>query len=331
MDVYQEAVIEFFKPYPQLSPSSCHQFILDQIAPAILPFSNLKQADVQPCPFQGSMSYTAILSTSSERLVVQFRSSQQDLFGVTEARHIHGDLVPLVSFYGEYEGLFVYTSSFVEGIPYIHALMESPDFEFPLVKTMKALHDMADIITRNAGGNIVPTDPSSLLDGVKSMADAYPFRKANLRSTVLTCISKLMPLLPDLAALPSVLNHQDLGAFNFLIDEPSCHILAVLDWDGALYLPVGSNFHFLEIFFGHMTPISWRNSEDRDELEASFYARVLSNLASQGFGQVTEEQLELQKAIGILEYYSKRILQLRDERTERYLEGYLERLSFMRQ
>lgn len=59
MDGFQKATVtEFFKPFPTVSPSLCHQFVLDDIAPAF--FLNTDQADVQPSPLQGSMSYTTI-------------------------------------------------------------------------------------------------------------------------------------------------------------------------------------------------------------------------------------------------------------------------------
>jgi hypothetical protein len=329
MDEYQRSImVQFFKPFPTLSPSSCHQFILEHIAPTTLPNNDL--ADVQPSLFQGSMSYTAILAARGHRIVVQFRSEQLDLFGVTEANRIHGNLVPLVTFRGEYKGLFVYTSCFVEGTPYIQVLMASPDLEMPLNKEMAALIDIADIVTRKAQENTAPTDFSNLLDGIKSKADTYPFRNTNLRSTISVCLNKLMPLLSGLTTLPLVLTHQDLSPFNYLINEFSGHIQAVLDWDGALYLPIGSNFHFVDSFFGYMTPSGWNNSEQRHEFEAAFYTRVLSNLTAQGFGGLKQEQLELQKAIGMLDYYMGRILKLRDEQTEHYLDGYLQLLTFMR-
>lgn len=54
-----------------------------------------------------------------------------------------------------------------------------------------------------------------------------------------------------------------------------------------------------------------------------FYGRALASLTTQGFGAITKEQLESQKAIGILLYSVERLLKFKDERAEHYLDGYL--------
>jgi Phosphotransferase enzyme family len=332
MDDYQKSVVaQFFEVLPTRSQLSCHKFVLDHVAPVLLPNPTGK-VDIQPSPFQGSMSYTTILysANDSQRIVVQFRGEKQDLFGVTEANRIYGTLVPLVTYRGMYEGLFVYTSPLAEGTPYIHILMSSPDFKMPLNRKMATVIDLADIITRKVRANNSASDLSSALDDIQSTVNTYTFRNTGLRSRIFTCIGKLLPQLRDIASLPIALTHQDLAPFNYLIDDSTGRIQAVLDWDGAVYLPVGSNFHFVESLFGFMTPSGWEDTEDRQELEAAFYARALTALAAQGFGGVTKEQLELQKAIGILQYFVERLLKFKDDRTEQYLDGYLWRLTFMR-
>lgn len=338
MDDYQRLVVaQFFEPLPNLSQKSCHQFVLHHIVPVLLPNTTGK-VDVQPSPFQGSMSYTAILQTHSRganhRIVVQFRSDKQDLFGVNEASRIHGPIVPLVTYQGMYEGLFVYTSPFVEGAPYISVLMSSKDFQLPLQKKKVTIMDLGDLVTRGARANTAIfddtiSDLSSTLEGIHHTVNNYVFRHTTLRNRISACISKLLPRLRNLSALPVTLTHQDLAPFNYLIDDSTGRIQAVLDWDSALYLPVGSNFHFMDSLFGFMTPSGWQDTDDRQELETAFYDRALATLAAQGFGEVTKEQLESQKAIGMLLYGVERLLKFKDERSERYLEGYLRGLSFM--
>lgn len=330
MDDYQRSVVaQFFEPLPHLSQASCHQFVLDNIAPVLLP-NTADKVDVQPSPFQGSMSYTTILHAhfghDSQRIVVQFRSNKQDLFGVTEASRIHGPIVPLVTYQGIYEGLFVYTSPFAEGTPYISILMSSPNFRMPLHKTMATVMDLADITTRGARTGTTLPDLSSTLDDIRHMVNNYTFRNTTLRSRISTCISKLLPQLHDLATLPVTLTHQDLAPFNYLVDGSTGRVQAVLDWDSALYLPVGSNFHYMENLFGVMTPSGWQDTEDRQELETAFYDRALASLAAQGFSEISKEQLESQKAIGMLRYGVERLLKFKDERAEHYLDGYLRRL-----
>ncbi|OQE32631.1 hypothetical protein PENFLA_c001G06843 [Penicillium flavigenum] len=135
MDDYQRLVVtQFFEPLSNVSQVSCHQFVLHHIAPILLP-STAGELDVQPSPFQGSMSYTAILHTNSihsahadHRIAVQVRSDKQNLSGVSEASRIHGPIVPLIIYQGMYEGLFVYISPLAEGTPYISFLMSCEDF-----------------------------------------------------------------------------------------------------------------------------------------------------------------------------------------------------------
>ena len=338
MDDYQSLVVaQFFKPLPNLSQVSCHQFALHHIAPMIFP-NTTGEVDIQPSPFQGSMSYTIILRThltaANHPTVVQFRTDKQDLFGVTEANHIHGSIVPLVTYQGMYEGLFVYTSPFAEGISYISVLMSSNDFQLPLQTKMTTVMDLADLVTRGARANTATFDTAlsgltSMLKRIQSMVNGYTFRHTSLKLKLLACISKLLLQLPNVTTLPITLAHQDLAPFNYLINETTGQVQAILDWDGALYLPVGSNFHFMESLFGFMTTRGWQDTEDRHELEAAFHYRVLANLAAQGFEGITKEQLESQKAIGMLLYGMERLLKFKDERAELYLDGYLRGLSFM--
>ncbi|KAJ5576077.1 hypothetical protein N7535_003003 [Penicillium sp. DV-2018c] len=233
-----------------------------------------------------------------------------------------------------YEGLIVYTSPFAEGIPYINVLMSSEDYELPLQKRMVTIMDLADLVTRGAKVKTTTFDATMshlhcTLEDIHDLVRCYNVRHAILERNILTCITRLLPGLDNIATLPVALSHQDLSPFNYLVDESTGQVQAVLDWDGALYLPVGSNFHFMDSLFGLMTTSGWQDAEDRQELETAFYDRALASLAAQGFVGITREQLESQKAVGMLEYGVKRLLKFQDERSEHYLDGYLRGLSFM--
>ncbi|EPS32256.1 hypothetical protein PDE_07216 [Penicillium oxalicum 114-2] len=336
MDDYQSPVVaQFLESLPnQLSQESCHQFALHHIVPILYPNTTGK-VDIQPSPFHGSMSYTVILHTHftsthftgvDGRIVVQFRSDKQDLFGVTEASHIHGSTVPLVKYQGMYEGLFVYTSPFAQGTPYISILMSSEDSQLPLQK-MATVLDLADLITRGAKTNTALFDTALpdltfTLERIQKTVNNYNFRHTFLKNKILACITKLLLQLPSLTTLPVTLTHQDLSPFNYLIDVSTGRVQAVLDWDGALYFPIGSNFHFIDSLFGFMTLGGWQDTEDRPELEKAFYDRVLAPLAAQGFEGITKEQLESQKAIGMLLYGVERLLKFQ-RRTSRALSRWI--------
>ncbi|KAJ6084201.1 hypothetical protein N7486_011001 [Penicillium sp. IBT 16267x] len=338
MDDYQKLVVaQFFEPLPNLSQELYHQFVLHHIVPALLPNTTGK-VEVQSSLFQGSMSYTAILhihSTHADyRIVVQFRNEKQDLSAVAEASRIHGPIVPMVTYQGMYEGLFVYTSPFAEGTPYISVLMSSEDFKLPLWKKMMTVIDLADLVTRGARANNNISDTAiveltSTLDKIQHTVNNYTFQNTSVKNSISACIGTVLLQLRDLAALPVTLTHQDLTPFIYLVDPSTGRVKAVLDWDGAFYLPVGSNFHFVDNLLGFMTLKGWQDTEDRHDLEAAFYDRALASLAAQGHKGITKEQLESQKAIGMLLYGVERLLKFKDERSEHYLDGYLRGLSFM--
>ena len=238
MDDYQSLVVaQFFESLPNHSQESCHQFALHHISPILLPNTTGK-VHIQPNPFQGSISYTVILHThptdANRRIAAQFRSDKQDLVGVTEASRIHGPIVPLVTYQGMYEGLFVYTSPFAEGTLYISVLMSSEDFQLPLQKKMATVMDLTDLVTRGARTNTAIfdtalSDLTSSLERTRYMVNNYIFRHTTLRNKISACISKLLLQLPNLTTLPITLAYQDLGPFNYLIDDSMGRVQAVLD------------------------------------------------------------------------------------------------------
>lgn len=95
----------------------------------------------------------------------------------------------MVTYQGMYEGLFVYTSPFAEGTLYISVLTVSDTAISELAST---LHERLTTIN---------------------------FETQLSKSSISTCISKLLPQLRDLATLSITLAHQDLSPFNYLIDE----------------------------------------------------------------------------------------------------------------
>ena len=178
---------------------------------------------------------------------------------------------------------------------------------------------------------LLTIDVSSVLEGLGSRAETYRFLNASLQRDLSTCIDEISVRRHDLSDLPVALTHQDFSPFNYLIDESSGRVAAVLDWDGAVYQTIGSNLNFVDTFFGNMTKEGrWEENEDSEESEAVSYERVLGNSAAQGFEGVTRERLEVSKAVGMLDYYLKRMARLKDDRTEQDLKGCLERSTFMR-
>jgi hypothetical protein len=79
-----------------------------------------------------------------------------------------------------------------------------------------------------------------------------------IMDSISTYISKLLPQLRNLATLPITLTYYyDLSLFNYFINESIGGVQAVLDWDSALYLLVGSIFHFIDGLFRFMPLSGW--------------------------------------------------------------------------
>ncbi|KAJ5875821.1 uncharacterized protein N7529_001405 [Penicillium soppii] len=97
--------------------------------------------------------------------------------------------------------------------------MSSEDFELPFQKKIVAAVDFVDFVTQGARATTTTSDTSV----------------SN------TTISHLTTTLTG-----------DLAPHNYLIDSTG-QVQAVLDWDGALYLPVGSNLRFMTLNGGKDT------------------------------------------------------------------------------
>lgn len=103
--------------------------------------------------------------------------------------------------------------------------------------------------------------------------DCFNFRKKDLTRRITACISKIQQQDAHLARLPIVLTLMDMTPFNYFVDAASGQVTAILDWDGAKYLPIGHNFHFVEHLFGYMMRDGWEDIEDREVLESFFHGK----------------------------------------------------------
>jgi len=329
MDIYQQSRIkEFFSQRSNVCQEDCHRFVRDVLVGRLYRLAN-PPFDVKPSDYQGCFSYTCIIkpqNPASASTVIQFRCEQLVLSSMEEANQVHGKLVPQVCFNGCFEGLSVYASQFISGTPYVAVLMAAEQ-DLPQTHRLTTMSDLADILARGAKRPI--TSKPLSLSKIQSTIDNYSFKIQNLKSRILFCLSEIQQNSASLAKLPLVLTHIDLTPFNYLIDESSGHITGVLDWDGASYLPIGHNFHFIEQLLGYMTRDGWEDIEDRHILESFFYARLRQLLVSEGFEEGDLEAIEYEKALGSLTYYVPKLLEWKGEKAEKYLEGFLRNLSFL--
>ncbi len=328
MDNYQQSLIaQFFSQCPRTSQAKCHQYIRQDLVPQLVPGRDTF-VRVTPNLYQGSFSYTCVAdlhnsTPNGKYIVIQFRHEKRDLWGTTEAHQLHGVIVPLVSFQGTHDGLFVYTSPLAPGIPYV-GLLTACEISLSLDHRFKTVGDLADALTRKAQ---VPSDYLSFgtsLSSIESTVNTFHFQNKDLRRRISARISEIRDHDVGLAKLPLVLTHMDMTPFNYLVDMASGQVTAILDWDSAEYLPVGYNLHFVEHLFGYMTRDGWEDAEDREALEAFFYDRVWQRLLLQGFDEKDLEALDHEKTLGTLMFYVPKLLEWKDGMAERYLERYLQ-------
>ncbi|RPB02459.1 hypothetical protein L873DRAFT_1673471 [Choiromyces venosus 120613-1] len=331
MDHYQQSImVNFFKECSLSSPTQCHQFVRDRLLDQL--FSSKDDIEISPSPYQGSMSYTCMAKCKagdqiSQSVVVQFRGTELDLYGNHEARRLHGTVVPLVIFRGSHHGVYVYTSPFAAGKPYLETLIGCGSL--PLKNKLTTIKDLARIMAQSTNPAIADTHlPDSYVTQLASKFDKLDFQASTTRQRVLRSLSKIRDNWSLLAKLPQALSHPDLTPFNYHVEPTSGGITAVLDWDGAAYQPLGRNFHFAENLFGFMTKQGWEDLPERVELEARFKDEMWDVLRSQGYAKEDLRALEYSKVLGILEYYVAKMEEWRNHLAEMYLEGCLRHCSW---
>jgi len=80
-----------------------------------------------------------------------------------------------------------------------------------------------------------------------------------------------------------------------------------------------------------MTRDDWEDVEVRHALKSLFYARLRQHLVSEGFEEGGLKEIEYEKASGILTCYVPKLLEWKGEEAEKYLEGFLRNLSFLKE
>ncbi|RPA96247.1 hypothetical protein L873DRAFT_1811642 [Choiromyces venosus 120613-1] len=330
MDHNQETIMaNFFKECSLSSPTECHQFVRDRLLHQL--FSLKDDIEISPLLHQESMSYTCIAKRKagdqiSHSVVVQFRCIELDLYGNHEGSRLHGTVVPLVTFRGSHHGVYVYTSPFAAGKPYVETLIRGDSL--PLENMLTTVKGLARIMAQSTNPAIADTHPpDSYVTQLASKFDKFDFKSPTTRQRVLRSLSNIRDNWNLLAKLPQALSPPDLTPFNYHVEPISGDITAVLDWNGATYQPLGRNFHFAENLFGFMTKQGWQDHPERTELEARFKDEVWDVLRSQGYAKEDLRALEYSKVLGILEYYAARV-EWRNGYLEMFLEGYLRHCSW---
>ena len=176
-------------------------------------------------------------------------------------------------FQGTYDGLYVYTSPLASGISYF-GLLTAKEKLLSLDHRLRIIGDLAKALTHKAQSLTDHSFLNTSLSSIKSSVDCFNFRNKDLKRRITVCISKIRQQDAHLAKLLIVLTHMNMTLFNYFVDAASEQVTAILDWDGAKYLLIDHNFHFVEHLFEYMTRDGWENIEDREILESFFHEKV---------------------------------------------------------
>lgn len=147
-------------------------------------------------------------------------------------------------FQGTFDGLYVYTSPLAPGISYFRLLTARKEL-LSLNHRLRIVGDLAKALTHKAQFFTDHSFVNTSLSSIKLSVDCFNFRNKDLKRRITAWISKIRPQDAYLAKLPIVLTHMNMTPFNYFVDAASGQVTAILDWDGAKYLPIGHNFHFV--------------------------------------------------------------------------------------
>ena len=323
---YQQRLLEsFFSALPGVSQSTCHQVAAQLLHPPVG-----ESVKIEPTRLQGSISYTCVADVpcgGSSRTIIQFRREKLSLETTRKAHATHGNIVPPVTFHGCYDRLFVYVSPFAQGEPYINTLM-SPEGEPPLSHRLRTAADLALIFVQFCSEDVPrPLETQSILSdlGIDSLTCEAATRQLIGRSIAIVQHNTHL-----IDSLPIVLAHSDLSPFNFLVEQTTGHVTAVLDWGGATFERVGYNLHFAEHLFGCMTLEGWMDYSDRKAVEERFHSCLRERLSGQGVDDQEKllSSVELSKAVGILHYYVPRMKDDSNGMWEGYLVSFLKQMTW---
>lgn len=310
MSTKQSLVGDFFSQASGLSPAVCHQICAELLSSSVPIGVAVK---VEPVEFQGSLSYSCVVDVSEdygERRIMQFRHNEFGTSSNAKARSLFGIIVPPVEYLGYHRRLHVYTSSYRSGCPYIR-LLQAPGGEPPASHRIQTATDISVVFVQ-----------ALCFDDSQTKPPATNSTVSNLRTTItsLECDVKCKALLDRtlfavqrnatlIDSLPTVLAHEHLTPFNYLVEPSTGRVTAVLDWDGVTHRRVGHNLHCAVHLFGCMTMEGWEDYPGRESVESKFRSSICECLSSQGIEDMSSFlfSMELSQALGLLEYYVLRM------------------------
>ncbi|KAK2762131.1 hypothetical protein FQN54_001138 [Arachnomyces sp. PD_36] len=238
---------------------------------------------ITPVPHQGDHSYT-VYGGPQDESVVQFRLEPFPLSTevATLARQVHGDLAPLTTYHGQLGNIgdrpvFVYTFNRFPGINYAEFQLANMGDETENSEENKVVRkNLIEDVARFFAASWKSPQPLDL-EIKEELQRAYhkdlELLLQHLPERFHPCIQQCLDSIsPIFALLPTVLLHNDLCFFHYMVDETSGRLTGVVEWATANIRPFGLNLFELHNISESTQAKNKRGLyEDHEAIHANFW------------------------------------------------------------
>jgi len=251
-------------------------------------------------PCQGYCSMTLFVDGDK---VVQFRPQCYglDLRISSEARDVHGCLAPDTKFLGTLpnSGLLVYSMGRIYGVS-LRDFRESKGGAALSREHLSLLCKDFALFLSKAWNKSMQTETQSDLGAVgKSILPRLRSLCANLPPRFRPIASRVLSQIHQVEALPWVLTHGDITDGNMMINHLTGHLLGLVDWAEAEYLPFGVGLYGLEEILGEMTATGFKYHPDASDLRRIFWEVLINETPALHESHVLEG-VQLAQDLGVL-------------------------------
>ncbi|KAH7878939.1 uncharacterized protein C8R40DRAFT_689629 [Lentinula edodes] len=213
----------------------CYQTLAEATAIAEK-YHRSKAVSTRMTEFQGMFSKTVIIKLEDEsEWVVQLRDNEIDTTKVALARSKLGDVVPFVHRASPLKAHFAFIAPFVHGKVWC-----KKDKELSGAERVSIATQLGGMLARCA----INEDSSAMIDSYVIPRLRYILDHSFVDGThpqLRARIEDLANQAPSTHVLPLAVIHEDVNSMNIILDDESNGIAALIDWEAASLLPLGSN------------------------------------------------------------------------------------------
>jgi len=285
-----KSIVDFF--------SRCGLSIQDQHDCCSFTTQRFPDASVKIAPFQGYCSLTLFVN---EDTVVQFRPQcyRLDMRVTDEARVLYGYLAPDTKYLATLptSGLLVYSMDRISGVSLRDFRKARDESGISYDISVQLCKDFALFQSRAWDKNTqsqfeLGIVGKSIRSRLRSLLMKLP---ARFRSTA----GRLLRNIHQVEALPWVLTHGDITSGNIMINPVSGHLLGLVDWAEAEYLPFGISLYGLEEILGEITATGFRYHPNANDLRQLFWDELRKEILALYESHIFEG-VQLARDLGVL-------------------------------